>query len=136
MKRIFDPERVRAGGELHLAQDGIDILHEGFVDLLNRLDAAPAHEFAELFFGLLQHTREHFAREEALMVQCDFPAISEHCAEHGRVLGELRQMELRVRAGRPMMARAYVREQLPGWFELHTRTMDSALAGHMRKTGE
>ncbi|OYY74880.1 MAG: hypothetical protein B7Y40_02705 [Gammaproteobacteria bacterium 28-57-27] len=130
---LFNPERVHEGGELFLARSDIDDLHQSFVELINRLDSVPSDEFADEFARLLEHTREHFAREEALMVKSGFPAIAEHCAEHGRVIGEMNQLEKRVRVGRPMMARAYVREQLPGWFELHTRTMDSALVGHMRQ---
>ena len=132
---LFNPERVHAGGELFLSRSDIDDLHQSFIELINRLDTVPADEFAELFMQLIEHTREHFTREEALMVKSGFPAIAEHCAEHGRVIGDLNQLERRVRLGRPMMARAYVREQLPGWFELHTRTMDSALVGHMRQRG-
>ncbi|MFZ5579877.1 MAG: bacteriohemerythrin [Pseudomonadota bacterium] len=131
MNTLIDPERVREGGELFLAHADIDGLHGQFVALVNRLEGASAQTFAEDFARLIEHVREHFAEEERLMVAHGFPAISEHCDEHGRVLGELRQMETRVRAGRPMMARSYVRENLPGWFELHTRTMDSALAAHL-----
>jgi len=30
------------------------------------------------------------------------------------------------------MGRAYVTQQLPGWFDLHAVTMDSALAAHLK----
>ena len=39
----------------------------------------------------------------------------------------------RVKAGKTSMARAYVREQLPGWFKTHLITMYSALAAHLAK---
>jgi hemerythrin len=63
-----------------------------------------------------------------------FPAISEHASDHQRVLGELARFEKRVVAGSTAMARAYIREQLPHWFDLHIKTMDSALAAHLKNS--
>ncbi len=135
MDTLLDPRRVQEDGELFLAHADIDRLHGEFVALLNRLAGASGQSFAADFARLVAHAREHFAAEERLMAASDFPAMAEHCAEHGRVLAELRELDARLRAGRPMMARSYVRENLPGWFELHTRTMDNALAAHLAKRG-
>jgi hemerythrin len=70
---------------------------------------------------------------EELMERSGFPAIGEHQGEHARVLGEMARLLERVAKGRTQMARVYVVEQVPGWFTLHARTMDSALAGHLRR---
>lgn len=114
-----------------LGNAGMDATHAEFVALLNRLGAAGDGEFAELFAQLLDHTGDHFAREEVLMVESQFPALSEHRAEHGRVLGDLRLLGQRVAQGRIVMARSFVVQQLPDWFALHAATMDSALAAHL-----
>ncbi|MGE0014245.1 MAG: hemerythrin, partial [Azoarcus sp.] len=53
--------------------------------------------------------------------------------EHQRVLAELRAFNRSVKGGRLLVARAYVRESLPEWFDLHLSTMDAALAAHLRK---
>lgn len=106
----------------------MDATHREFVALLNQLESAPKEAFIPLFAQLLAHTEAHFAAEEQWMRDCGFAAIREHCGEHQRVLGELRRFNQRAAAGNITLGRAYVREQLPGWFALHAQTMDSALA--------
>ncbi|NBC13476.1 MAG: hemerythrin [Gammaproteobacteria bacterium] len=85
--------------------DEMDQTHLEFIDLVNRLAAA----------------------DDAGSL-----ALHEHRGEHRRVLAELRGLGRRAANGRPALARAYVREQLPHWFALHAATMDSALAGHLK----
>jgi hemerythrin len=67
-----------------------------------------------------------------MMEESGFAAISEHISDHQRVLGELTRFGKRIAAGSTAMARAYIREQLPQWFEIHLQTMDSALAAHLK----
>lgn len=110
----------------------MDETHREFVDLVNRLESASSTTFPALFEELLKHTREHFKSEEALMEQSGFPAIREHKAEHQRVLGELTRFAGKATSGSLAFGRAYVREQLPPWFDLHAKTMDSALAAHLK----
>jgi hemerythrin-like metal-binding protein len=111
----------------------MDATHREFVDLVNRMGMADKEEFARLFEELNKHTRNHFDAEQQMMEDSKFPAIGEHRDEHQRVLGELARFAQRVAAGSTMMSRAYVREQLPQWFELHAQTMDSALAAHLKQ---
>jgi hemerythrin len=118
-------------GRYRLGNATMDATHAEFVALVNRLAAAEAVQFVALFQQLLEHTGDHFMREEALMVDSSFPALGEHRDEHRRVLAELRQLGSRVAAGRTALARRYVQEQLPDWFALHAATMDSALAAHL-----
>lgn len=118
-----------------LGLDALDATHREFADFVNRLGAAKGHDFDLLFRQLVQHTHEHFAQEEAWMQSSAFPAYSEHRADHQRVLGDLNRFSRQVERGLLPMARAYVRE-LPNWFALHTSTMDSALAAHLKTTGQ
>ncbi|MEJ2620237.1 MAG: hemerythrin family protein [Candidatus Thiodiazotropha sp.] len=110
----------------------MDETHLEFVDLVNRLDVADKESFQSLFKILAEHTKAHFENEQLMMEQSGFPATSEHVSDHQRVLGELARFGKRVAAGSTTMARAYVREQLPHWFDLHVKTMDSALAAHLK----
>jgi hemerythrin-like metal-binding protein len=110
----------------------MDQTHREFVDLVNRLEDCDQATFIVGFQTLLMHTAAHFAAEQLLMEQSGFPATAEHTGEHQRVLGQLQQMLRRIERGSTVMARAFVREQLPGWFKLHAITMDSALAAHLR----
>ncbi|MBF0220108.1 MAG: hemerythrin [Gammaproteobacteria bacterium] len=111
-----------------LGHEEMDQTHREFVILLNRLNSASKHDFIPLFAELLAHTETHFATETDWMQAYAFAAIREHQSEHERVLGELNWFNRRVATGQMTMGRAYVRDQLPAWFQLHAQTMDSALA--------
>ena len=110
----------------------MDDTHREFVELVNQLDNADDQTFIPLFEQLIKHTSSHFAAENEKMQECGFPAIREHTEEHLRVLGDLERFGKRVAAGNIAMGRAYVTQQLPDWFDLHARTMDSALAHHLK----
>ena len=127
MPQLINPENPTY--KLHIP--AMDKTHLQFIELVNRLGEADKTEFIELFDHLLIHTEAHFADETDLMKQFRFPAIREHMDEHLRILGELHRMGEQVRQGSLMFARAYVKEQLPTWFDLHAQTMDSALAAHL-----
>lgn len=109
----------------------MDETHQEFIDLVNKLGIASKAEFSLLFEQLLEHTEKHFADENQLMQTTGFPAIREHIGEHQRILGDLHRIGRQVINGSTLLARAYVKEHLPSWFDLHARTMDSALAAHV-----
>ncbi len=112
----------------------MDETHREFVDLVNRLGVAPKAEFIPLFAELFSHTQRHFDHENRLMQASGFPAVREHTDEHQRILGELNRFSQKVATGSIMMGKAYVTQQLPQWFDLHAKTMDSALAAHIKST--
>lgn len=109
----------------------MDSTHREFVDLVNHMSDATKEAFIPLFAELLAHTQSHFETENAMMRASGFPAMREHLDEHQRVLGDLRRFSQRVATGNTRLGRAYVTQQLPGWFDLHAKTMDSALAAHI-----
>jgi hemerythrin-like metal-binding protein len=112
----------------------MDVAHAEFVQLLNQMPTVDNAEFARLFSELLLHTELHFQEENSLMEQSKFPALTEHKAEHQRILGELTQFKKRLDKGLVSFARAYALEKLPAWFRLHLSTMDSALVAHLART--
>ena len=117
-----------------LGVDEMDGNHRTFAKLVNQLGKAGKEEFMVLFSELLTHTREHFSQEDQWMEASGFPALREHRDEHLRILGELDRFAQRVATGSIFMGRSYVTQQLPQWFDLHIKTMDSALASHLKAT--
>ena len=115
-----------------LGHAAMDATHREFTDRLAALARAPDDQFPGLFQELVDHTRLHFAEEGRLMRLDATPALGEHEGEHQRLLGDLLQFNRGVKRGRLALARAYVRDGLPEWFELHLATMDSALAAHLK----
>ena len=113
----------------------MDITHREFVAHVAALIETDDTAFPAQFDALLEHTRAHFAAEDANMLTYGFPAIREHTSEHRRVLGEMGAFQRSMQNGRLNLARAYVRDGIPAWFRLHLATMDSALAAHLKRQG-
>jgi len=115
-----------------LGVDSMDQTHGEFIALINQLAEVERNRFITLFAELVRHTHAHFESEAQLMQWYNFPAIREHTDEHQRVLGELDRFGRKVARGSITLGRDYVQHHLPGWFKLHARTMDSALAAHIK----
>lgn len=118
--------------DYRLGDTEMDETHRAFLVLCQQTEIAKGEAFAQLFERLFQHTREHFAAEEMRMAATAFSSLQEHRADHQRILGEMDRFTQRVKAGRSSMARAWLSDSLSRWFDLHARTMDSALAAHLK----
>lgn len=118
--------------DLLLGNPEMDQTHREFLALHAELLQSKGTEFALRFTALLEHTREHFAFEERLMAASGFPATAEHKADHQRLLGELDRFSQRINVGSTVMAKAWLKEQVPDWFLTHVISMDSALAAHLK----
>ena len=120
----------------HLGMDEMDGTHIDFIKQVNALDSMRGEELQANFNNLLQHTLRHFEREDERMEACAFPQINEHREEHRKVLAEMSRFAGKMDRGESSHAhafvRAYVRERLPEWFNLHLATMDSALVWHLQ----
>jgi hemerythrin-like metal-binding protein len=111
----------------------MDVTHREFVALTAALIEADDAAFPAQFAALLEHTRAHFAAEDTNMQATRFSSIGEHSNEHKRVLGEMAAFQRSMQHGRLNLARIYARNGLPDWFRTHLATMDSALAGHLKR---
>jgi len=101
--------------------------------MVNALEQAEKHEFALIFNDLVNHTEAHFAYENNLMAETNYPAMKEHRSEHERVLGELTKLRNQLERGQIEPVRDFVSQRLPTWFRLHVLSMDNALAAHVQK---
>lgn len=113
----------------------IDHTHREFLELCVAASQAQGVAFVACLQELFAHTQAHFADEEARMQASAYPALGEHRAHHRGLLGDMDRLCQRAAAGRSAMARAWLNDNLPQWFDLHARTMDSALAVHLRQQG-
>lgn len=122
-----------------LGVESMDKTHEEFIDMVNDIANADKPAFISLFTKLVEHTERHFIAENELMKLTGFPATQEHYGEHMRVLNDLKAMRSQVAGGKLMMARAFINDHVPAWFNLHITTMDAALSRHLiiaRKASE
>ncbi len=113
----------------------MDQTHREFLECCVTTAQSRGSVFAENFRMLFEHTRQHFAEEERWMQETGYPALAEHRANHQRTLGDMDRFCQRARAGRLAMAQAWLNDSLMEWFDLHARTMDSALAAWLKQQG-
>ncbi|MBW8306472.1 MAG: hemerythrin [Thiobacillus sp.] len=119
-----------------LEQGGVDATHQALAELIEGLIQADSAAFTSRFQALLALMRLHIAEEGGLMRASRYPGIAEHEGEHHRVLGELVQLNRSIKRGRIPLARAYVKEGLAPWFDLHMATMDAALTAHLERRAD
>ncbi len=90
----------------------IDEQHQELVNILNRLFVAVAKRegqkaIAEILDALLVYTQTHFALEERLMKDANYPDIERHMEEHRKLVEQLDEL-----------ARKFMLDEKPIYFEM------------------
>lgn len=112
----------------------MDETHQEFVELLGAVEAAADAQLLGAWQALVDHTADHFAREDAWMAATRFASGNCHSLQHKVVLQVLREGTAQAEAGDLPVLRRMATE-LALWFPQHTQTMDAALALHLRRVG-
>ena len=116
---------------LALELPAMDDTHREFVDLLAQVETAGDSALLDHWRALLDHTGEHFAREDRWMQDTRFSSTNCHSVQHKVVLQVMREGLAAAEAGKLETLRHMARE-LALWFPQHAQTMDAALALHLR----
>ncbi len=119
--------------------------HREEARLLNEaIDATKAHVGGKVtvesvlhaFEKLLQHTQEHFGREEEAMRRVAFPPYPMHKGEHDRVIDEMESEETHFReTGDTKRLLGYLSQAVPAWFVAHIQSMDNVTAQFVTMRG-
>lgn len=101
--------------------------------IINKLDTAIANSDVEaiskLINELLEHSTVHFAHEEAIMLEAQYPEYQAHKSEHDRHLQELGSLVgYFERTKDPKAMYAYSKGNLTPWRIHHIQTMDTTMA--------
>jgi len=112
----------------------MDETHREFVDLLASVESASDETLLAHWRTLVDHTDDHFGREDQWMRDTRFSASNCHSVQHKVVLQVMREGIDHALAGDLMAIRQMARE-LAIWFPQHAQTMDAALALHLRGIG-
>ena len=99
-----------------------------FVVLLACVEGADNEHLWTAWRDLVEHTAEHFAREDAWMRMTGFASANCHSVRHQVVLQVMREGLTRPRAG----AASEMARQLANWFVRHVQTLDATFALHLR----
>ncbi len=114
---------------------GLDEDHQRLLGHVNALIAAVASKapagVQSAISELRSETEAHFAREETLMLEAQYPRLKQHCARHQRLLRELRTLRVALDAsGRirlPLVPMNYIRR----WFVAHVAGEDRMVASYL-----
>jgi len=112
----------------------MDDTHREFVDLLAQVETANDEALLTHWRTLVDHTDEHFTREDQWMQATRFSSSNCHSMQHKVVLQVMREGITLAQAGDLGAIRQMTRE-LAIWFAQHAQSMDAALALHLRGIG-
>jgi hemerythrin len=114
----------------------IDSEHKIFVRIIQKIVRAAEmkkdHTYVErLIYELLKYADFHFYSEETVMMEMNYPDITNHQKEHEKLILKLREMVSVVEFkdySRPMND---LIKLLTDWFATHTITVDKKLADYI-----
>lgn len=119
---------------LSLAMPLMDTTHQEFVELLADVVRAPDATLLSKWAALIDHTDDHFGREDQWMLDTGFAASNCHSSQHSIILQVMREGGKRGLAGELAVVRQMAHE-LGLWFPQHAQAMDASLALHLRSAG-
>lgn len=119
---------------LSLELPEMDETHQEFVALLARVETADDTHLVAAWRALVDHTADHFGREDGWMRSTGFSSANCHTVQHRVVLEVMCEGLVQGLKGQNEAIRQMARE-LAVWFVQHAQTMDAALALHLRSVG-
>ncbi len=119
---------------LSLEMPLMDGTHREFVELLAHTVTSPDDTLLSRWATLIDHTQEHFDREDQWMLDTGFAAGNCHSGQHLVILEVMREGGKRGLAGELGVVRQMAHE-LGLWFPQHAQSMDASLALHLRSAG-
>jgi hemerythrin-like metal-binding protein len=112
----------------------MDDTHREFIDMLALVVNAADEDLLPAWKALIDHTDDHFTREDQWMQNTRFASGNCHSMQHKVILQVMRDGAQRGLNGELGVVRQMANE-LGVWFPQHAQTMDAALAIHLRNTG-
>ncbi|MFZ1685369.1 MAG: bacteriohemerythrin [Candidatus Zixiibacteriota bacterium] len=113
----------------------IDTQHKKLIDLINQLhDAMKAgrshDELGHTLSGLMEYVGHHFATEEKLMKETDYPDKAAHMAEHVKMTTLAKEYHERLTVGKTISG-AEILGILRSWLMNHIQQVDAKLGKHL-----
>lgn len=119
--------------------EAIDNDHRRLLNLVNQFQTAIHYPTGETFErealdALVDYTKTHFAREEALMEQYDYPDYAAHKQEHQRMIAKVEELMARYSKA-PARTLEEALLFLKKWLIEHIGGTDQQYAGFFRSKG-
>ena len=114
----------------------VDAQHKMLFEIVNHfadvIRMGMDDELGRIMDDLLVCVTEHFEYEERLMNQISFPEVADHTRTHEELIGQLRQMQTRMRTGGHVSSKSVARF-LADWLSNHILREDLAYKGYLKK---
>ena len=120
---------------LALGLDVMDDTHREFIALLKQVEQAAELDLLASWQRVVDHTQDHFDREDQWMRSTGFSSSNCHTMQHQVVLQVMREVANRMQQSNDRAMLREMSQQLGEWFLHHAQSMDAALALHLRTTG-
>lgn len=110
----------------------MDKIHDEFLSLLTELKLCNSQDFLVLFEEMIEHTKDHFAFEEEMMVKYEFHGKQEHFDEHKNILNEMQYFYEKAQK-LPAFGKSYINDYASEKFKRHVINIDSQLAMFLKE---
>ena len=118
----------------------VDSEHKGLADLVNRFfaqaqEGATARELGATLNHLIDQTRGHFRNEESLLDRSNYPQLTQHAAEHDRLLLQLGHFQKAFQNGEATARELTIdtAEFFRHWLLAHIQTEDMSYKSYVMK---
>jgi hemerythrin len=124
--------------ELKIGVQRFDLEHQQMQALINQLHTLMVvkrdRPGADLLTDMLiQVTRTHFANEETLLAELNYPDCEAHAQEHSKLIVELRDLQRQFKAG--TLSALAMPSFLKKWLVEHIQNTDRKYAAYVRAKG-
>ncbi len=119
----------------------IDTEHKELIDIIGQLIAAcqsgkGREEMLRTVQFLEQYTVRHFANEEALQRQYNYPDLQNHLQYHAQFRETVKNIAQRLHTdGASVQLLAEINTKVAMWFTQHIRMQDTKVAAHLKQNG-
>jgi hemerythrin-like metal-binding protein len=121
--------------EYSVEVEGIDRQHQQLFAMLNELHLAMktgkgAQAAPRILKRLVDYACEHFALEEALMTQANYPELARHKAEQEKLTGEVAKMMQDIESGKTVVSMKLL-QFLRSWLQDHIAGVDKKYTSYL-----
>jgi len=114
--------------------------HRKLLDLVNELSDGMVSgndraALGEVLERLIQHTKEHLAREERLFAQVDYPQSKSHYVGHDLMIAKALGAQAAFRCGSTSVPSEEIMAFLQEWLAHHTEGLDKDYGPYLNKHG-
>lgn len=115
----------------------MDEHHHSLFKLIDRLSEAIMEKkekeiIGETLNSLLDYTKMHFAAEEHLMRQANFPGLPQHKEAHDKLVAQVQEFQRRFKAGDSAVTTEITQFLMTDWLVKHILGMDELYAPYFK----